>query len=515
VSKSVIPLHLGFDYQARWFWNEALRLFRSEPVLERVAIEAPSPRGFDDIVSHPVRPRDQDVWGIPVGIDGFQAKFHVDQSKVVRVTDLANPDFIGAKTSLLQRLKAADAAAEAEGRNGRFTLITPWRVDPDDLLGQLRGTDGQLRLSVLFDSTSDRSAVGKVRKAWREHLQLADDDGLKRLVKHLRILERDIVATNRELERELEIAGLAAVSTEVVSHPYVDLIHGHVKRGELEFDATTLRLTLTAANLWRSGPEAADGRRSIAIRSRRIGPVHLEDEANNLLDLVPLFHDRALADGVDWDGDVASRIAGFLGAQVQVGQSYRLYLDAHAAITFAAGWQLHRADVTPMQLVAGRLVPWPASGPVPDALLWEVRSQSVGSSAGPDVALALSVTHDIYEEVVGFVAKQLPSVSRVLGLAVPATGPTSVSDGAHADALAAEAVRIVRRNRLSDGRASRVHLFAAGPNGLMFQLGRNGRALGETTVYEFDFENRHRGYAPAITLPLSKETHDHDPLILH
>lgn len=505
MAKAVIALQQGFDYQARWFWNEALRLFRSEPVLERVAIEAPAPRGFDDVVSHPARPRDRDVWGEPVGIDGFQAKFHVDQSKVIRSTDLADPDFIDAKTSLLQRLKAAVAAAEAEGRHGRFTLITPWRIDRADLLGQLCGTDGELRLSVLFDGTTDRSATGKVRKAWREQLELADDDSLKRLVRHLRILERDLVATNRELERELETAGLAPVPLEAVTHPYVDLIHSHVKRGELEFDAKSLRRTLAAAGFWRTAPRPLDARRPLAIRSRRLGAVHLEDEANDLLDLVPLFHDRALADGVDWNGDVAAQIASFLTARVQAGESYRLYLDAHGAIAFDAGWLLHRADVTPMQTTDGRLAAWPSSGVPPDGPLWHIRDQAVGSSGGPDIALALSVTHDVHDEVIAFVAERLPTVSLVLGMATPSIGRTTVRDGAHANALAVEAVQNVRRLRPRDGRPSHIHLFAAGPNGFMFQLGRNGRPLGHTTVYEFDFENPQRGYAPAITIPTLKE----------
>jgi len=502
----VIALHHGFDYQARWFWNEALRLLRSEPVLERVAIEALAPRGFDDIVSHPVRPRDRDVWGELVAIDGFQAKFHVDHSKVIRAADLTDPEFIVAKTSLLERLSAAAAAAEAEGRHGRFTLITPWRLDPADLISELCGADGELRLSVLFDGTSDRSATGKVRKAWREHLGLADDDSLKRLVKHLRILERDLVATNRELERELETAGLAPVPAEAVAHPYVDLIHGHLKRGEVEFDATALRQTLTAAGLWRTGPPALGTRLALAIRSRRQGAVHLEDEADDLLDLVPLFHDRALAHGVDWNGDVAAQIASFLSARVQAGEGYRLYLDAHGAIAYFAGWLLHRADVTPMQTTDGRLIAWPASGAPPTGSLWETREQAIGSSARPDIALALSVTHDVYDEVVGFVAGQLRSVGLVLALSTPSIGRTSVRSGAHANALAAEAVEAVRKRRPRDGRPSRIHVFAAGPNGLMFQLGRNGRPLGPTTVYEFDLENPHQAYAEAITIPTPKET---------
>ena len=39
VSASVTAILRGFDYQARWFWIEALRLFRADPVLQRVVIE--------------------------------------------------------------------------------------------------------------------------------------------------------------------------------------------------------------------------------------------------------------------------------------------------------------------------------------------------------------------------------------------------------------------------------------------------------------------------------------------
>ena len=134
MARAVAVLQQGFDYQARWFWCEALRLLRPQPVLQRVTIEAEGPRGFDDIVSRAATPRDHDVWGKVVGVDGFQAKFHVDHSRVICARDLADPAFIRAKTSLLERLKAAVADAEDQGVHGRFTLVTPWRLDRRDLL---------------------------------------------------------------------------------------------------------------------------------------------------------------------------------------------------------------------------------------------------------------------------------------------------------------------------------------------------------------------------------------------
>jgi len=504
VGNSVVVLHQGFDYQARWFWIEGLRLFRSEPVLERVAIEAPAPRGFDDVVSYPVRPRDRDVWGQPVGIDGFQAKFHADQSRLIRAADLANPLFIGAQTSLLERLRAATAASNSDGRHGRFTLVTPWHVDRNDLLGRILSPAGELRMSVLFDGRALRSESGKLRKFWREHLGLGDDDVLQDLLRHFRILERDVEQTNREIERELEVAGLVPVEAGSVIHPYVDLIHGHVKRGELEFDAATLRKSLTAAGLWHAGPPLPEGHRPVAIRSRRRGVVHLDDETSELLDLIPFFHDRDLASGIDWDGDIAIQVARFLRTSIKVGERYRLYLDSHTSIAFVAGWLLHRADVMPMQNVDGRLLAWPAREPLRDAVRWNWREQGVGSG-GPDVAMALNVAHDIEADVLPFVVETLPQVGTVFLMKMPTVGRTSVRDGAHANALAREAVELVRKHRPHDGRPSRVHVFAAAPNGLVFQLGRNGRPLGPTTIYEFDLDNPHRGYSRAISTPIREE----------
>lgn len=504
MGNSVIALYQGFDYQARWFWIEGLRLLRSKPVLERVAIEAAAPPGFDDVVSYPVIPRDTDAWGHLVGIDGFQAKFHTDQSKAIRATDLSDPAFIRTKTSVLERLRQAVAAADAKGRYGRFTFVTPWRVDRNDLLAQLLGPSGDLRLSVLFRPAGAASETAKLRKTWREHLGLKSDDSLAQLLKHFRILERDLEQTNRELERELEVAGLAPVDEGSATHPYVDLIQGHIKLGELEFDAPALRRSLTAARLWRDDATASDSRRALAIRSRRVGVLHLEDETTDLLDLVPLFHDRDLASGIDWNGDVGRRVAGFLAERVRHGDAYRVYIDAHASVAFAAGWVLHRTDASPMQNVDGRLLHWPSTGAVPPGSLWTRREVATGSS-GPDIALALSVARDVERDVIAYVGKTLPQVGLVVLLNVPRVSRTAVRDGAHANALAAEAIAAARGVMPRDGRTSRVHIFSAAPNALVFQLGRQGRPLGHTTIYEFDLENPHRGYSPAISTPIREE----------
>jgi hypothetical protein len=502
---SVIPILLGFDFQARWFWLEALRLLRRQPALQLVSIEDRDTDGFDDVVSRLVPARSSDVWEQPIAFDAYQAKFHVDHRKSIGWADLGDPEFIGAKRSLLERVRDAAADADRQGERGRFTLVSPWALKSDDPVRKLWATDGNFRRSELFDGTGDRSATGRIRKAWRDHLKV-DDAVLLDLLQRFRVQPRDPDEINRLLEAQLDIAGLEAVPAGCINHPYVDLINAHVRRDERDFDAAALRRSLTNARKWARDPEADDGRHAIAIRSRVLGAVHLEDEAADLLDLVPRFHDRALADGVDWDRDVAPRIVAFARERITAGAKYRLYLDAHASIAFAAGWTLHRADVVPVQSIQGRLVPWPAEGAAPvGALYRDAAPIDVQGSGGPDIAVALGVTLDVLPAVMAQIAASVPSVGRVVQLTVPKPSPTSVVDGAHADALAAEALERIRAASRSDGRESRVHLFPAAPNGLVFQLGRRSRLLGRTTVHEFDFENPQRAYTPGITVPITTE----------
>ena len=46
----------GLDYQARWFWLEAIRLLYEPPAVTHVTLEARAPRAFDDVVSRASRP---------------------------------------------------------------------------------------------------------------------------------------------------------------------------------------------------------------------------------------------------------------------------------------------------------------------------------------------------------------------------------------------------------------------------------------------------------------------------
>lgn len=490
----------GLDYQARWFWLEAARLFRHEPVVRRVALEAIGyAKSFDDVVTVPIR-SDRNAWGQQVDIDLYQAKFKVVHTKRITPADLIDPTFIGAtRWSLLDKLARGQRVMAAAGLAGRYSIVTPWKIDDD--LQAFTTTNGELDLDALFQG-GDGSAPGRIRKPWRDHLGLATDGDLRRVLEPFRLFESSPLQVDRTLEAMLDSVGLSLVPTGGLSHPYVDLAHGFVKGRQREFDEPTLRAILNDAGLWRPATDPLPGH-PLAIRSRRPFAAHLEDEARDLLDLVPLFHARSIATGVDWNSDIAPGIAAFLESRITAGETYRLYLDAHNAIAFAAGWNLAHsgAEVVPMQRTGPALVPWPSAGAVPDEPLWESWEQ-VMPSGGHDIALALGVTHDVRADVEAYVDAHLPAVGRIIGLTVPNPTPTSVRDGAHAFGLAEAVVAHVTRERTLAERGGRLHVFAAAPNALVFFLGRLGRPLGPTTIYEFDFDRRTLGaYTPAITLP--------------
>ena len=108
-------------------------------------------------------------------------------------------------------------------------------------------------------------------------------------------------------------------------------------------------------------------------------------------------------------------------------------------------------------------------------LFWE-EPRTVRLGEGPEVALAVEVTHEVAEDVAIYAKRELPAVGQIVVLTV-AGGPsrTSVRDGIDAHGLAAEIVAKVQPYRRAEDRAHPMHVFAAAPGALIFLLGRARR----------------------------------------
>lgn len=491
---------LGDDYQYRYFWIHAAGLLFPTPHVVRVGMEQAEVRAFDDVVSYFAAPR-SDAHGRSIESCHYQLKFHVDGRDEIRGTDLADPKFIGSKhTSLLQHAYAATGGGEVPRQ---FAMVTTWAIDGSDPLRKLISHRyGEILLAPLLEA-GPRSELGELRTMWQTHLGLTNPDDLGRVLRHLKIRDnRWFEDVDEILDSRLRLAGLTPVDPGQRDHRYSGLALRFIEDRTLLFDADALRRVCDQEGLWASAGE--DVPAQIGIKSFAQSAAPLEDEAD-VLDLVPQFFGRERAEGVDWDRDIGPRLQAFL-TTVASGGRYDLHLDCHASLAYAAGWGLAKtdADVAPVQRLRSTRVVWrstaerePSSAPQ-----WVERVVEVG--AGPDLAVALSATWDVLDDVVLYVKASLPSVGRVLALTVAdGASQASVHGADHAMSLAHQSVASIRRTRSAEERQGQLHLFAATPNGLLFFMGRESRVLGPTTVYEYGFDDARPGdYNPGLSVPI-------------
>ena len=135
---------------------------------------------------------------------------------------------------------------------------------------------------------------------------------------------------------------------------------------------------------------------------------------------------------------------------------------------------------------------------------WSFQREEINPSA-EDIAVTVSLTHDVSTKAVPYIRQALPSVRTILS-AIPATGASAraVTCGRHAFDLAEALAAEIKALREAHGLQGRVHLFVAGPGGFAFYFGQRQIAIGPTTLYELDFEGVQGGsYAPSLSFPVT------------
>lgn len=509
MADAVVARDQGGDYQARFFWLQACRLFQSHTKVARVAYELNRIKSFDDVVvtyKEPISLERGDV----VETDYFQVKFHVSQAGSFTYQSLVDPKFINAtRFSLLQKLHSAQKSSAQNGGGARFILVSPWIAHPDDPLAQLISNNGgEIRLQVLFDGTGTGSKMGKVRFLWRSHLQLSDDNELAAVLRPLRVKQgADSLANISDLlNLHLSLSGMAPVEAGQLVNPYDDLIRKLLAQGQNEFTREQLQEILVRENLWRGVPARAEKSPRIGIRSFMRWAEHMEDETEEMLDFVKHFDNRNIRERTLWNGTILPEVNAFLSKYGRSSKTYHLLLDTHSSIAFAAGYSVEAksgADLVPVQRTRSGRVAWRAeiTAEPPHYPGWLQTEHPCGST-GHDVVVAISVTHDVTEDVDEFVKNELPEVGRIIICKVE-SGPSqsAIFDGTHALMLAQKIAALVKR-RTREERAGVLHIFAAAPNAFMFFLGQTARGFGRCMLYEYDFDSNALGaYSPSIAFP--------------
>ena len=465
------------------------------------------PKGFDDIwveygPGH--EPNAQD--GTPLQREHLQCKWHVAPGTYGHA-DLIDPEFINANArSLLQRAHSAQRTYAPGGTGARFKLVTNWQLDRSDPLGaMINNRSGAIRLERLFRSKTDKSNDGAVRKAWREHLGI-DEDELRVLARTLAFghVSETLDDLRERLDEVFQVVGLLRVPTSQNTLIYDDTVFQWMAQGRLEFDRNAFREACKRQQLL----GRSDNRPNVyGVKSFEHAFDPLEARCDGVLDLVPSFAERYIRDDADWESELYPKLQAFLEMAAQEHSRLRLALDTHTTLAFAAGSVLNIKSgryVELEQRTLGRRV-WSADDVPPDPSwpmlresMHEIRSDQV------DLAVALGITHDISEDVRRYVDMHLDCVGSLLSLK-PTIGSNSqvVAAGRHAFDLVQAATNAVRRARLSTARPGVTHIFVAAPNVFTFFLGQQQPVLGRVRLYEFDFEGVRGGsYSVSLTLPI-------------
>lgn len=474
----------------------------------RVAFEVGNPKSLDDVAVY-YEEGVEDPSGYPLIAEYYQAKFHVDFGGALTWRNLINPAFIHASTySLLQRVHAAQRELAPDGRGCRFILYSPWGLHPcDDLAKYVSPTDGSIRWSQLA-AARPGSRAGRMRRAWREHLGLATDEELECALRTLRF---QVGPTLDELQRQLNVhlrnAGLAPVREDARVNAYDDLYRKLLQAGVKEFSRPELEAVCQREGLWRGRPLFPSDMHRLAIRTFQPYTEGLEDEADAVLCLTDHFDRRYIKDEEQWATTIFPTVSHFLREETRRQRHVSLRLPAHISVAFAVGYCLESktgVSVSYLQPTPYGIKEWK---PTPDGMAidypaWE-RSEEGIESDGSEVAIALSVSHNVFEDVRAYITQNLPGVSRIICYTIsPGPSDTVVGDGNHAKRLAQQLSDDLKGSRTAPERACPLHIFAAAPNGLLFFIGQNLRSFGRCIVYEYDLERNTLGaYAPSLTFP--------------
>lgn len=505
----------GDAFQARQFWLRAARLLDPKSPIVRVGFES-GPRGFDDIwVEYDSNRKPITHNGTRLKREYLQCKWHVTPGAFGYV-DLADPGFINANArSLLQRARDAQMKHAPCGMGVRFKLVSNWSVNHSDpLSAMINNRSGNFRLKRLFGSKTDNSKEGRVRKLWREHLEI-DENELRLLVQTLAFGYASV--TLEELRERLDdvcaVVGLVRTPLSQSSLIYDDVVFQWMAQGRLEFDQKTFREACAQECLL--SQSEVERPTVFGVKSFEHAFDPLENRCEDTLNLVEAFDERYIRNDSDWEFELYPRLQAFLTCAAQKQPRLRLALDAHTTIAFTAGSILNLKagrDVELEQRTLGRRI-WSADDMPIDPAWPELQEFVIDIKAGKsDLAIALGITHCIRDDVQKYVETHVPSVGKLINLQ-PSTGPNAqaVASGRHAFELVQFAKNSIRKARSSQ-RKSKTHIFLAAPNALTFFLGQQLPMLGRVILYEFDFEGGRCGsYSPSLSLPLCSSIEEAQP----
>ena len=510
MSKAVIARQKGDAYQAKFFWLKACDILTDDSA-ERICWEMDDAGGFDDVVLFFKEPRLDKSTGRSYTREYYQVKFHVSHNRAFSCEALTDPSFIGNNTeSLLQRLHSLRQSLGKYQDDALFFIVNTWGLDSNDQIGQILNSDGVILLEKLF-GPGPGSRLGKVRKKWQIHLNLNTEEELQEILRSLRIVHSypGINSIDSHLNDRLRIAGLVLIPANERTNPYEQLVQKLHAEGKNKFTKQELLDICKQEGL--IAPPLPTEVYTIGIRSFAKGAENLHEEVDKILCLLEYFDERQLADGLTWEDHVYPCLCEFADTVLAEKKPIQLHIDSHLVLAFALGYCLdpkYGANISIVQKTRNGKILWqPDSDKLEyDKPQWSWNEHVVERENSTfDIALAVSVTQDVFQDVEYYVSKNLNSVRKIIETSIlPEPTGTSVRDGTHALNLAQRLISGVKQRRSITERTGTIHLFIAAPTAIALFIGQQAKTLGRIKIYEYNFSScEPGGYLPALEFPIN------------
>jgi len=235
MNKSINARQDGDEYQHLYFWYYAMKMFDSDEGIEKIEYESNERKYFEDIVVFYKKGHyPKDYLNNPISKEFIQIKYHVRNADLLNINNLINENYITANKSILERLKELNE--NYNSNDVKYIFLTTHKIDQnDELSGLISNKDGRILLENLFDNTTDRSRMGKVRKKFREHLNCTDDE-LKEILMHFRLKKGYIIDDLIDrINDKLSFYGFEIIDKTSNVNKYTTLIKTWHSKNQTEF----------------------------------------------------------------------------------------------------------------------------------------------------------------------------------------------------------------------------------------------------------------------------------------
>jgi len=470
----------GDDYQHAigWYWAcQAL----DDPDIVSVSIEDAAAGHFDDVVVRHRQGPDQ-YW---------QVKSSNYGSAVVDEAWLLTPVTRSGR-SPLQHFHASWRQFRATRRPFELALLTNRGFDPADAILQLRDLKTEGIDVDALTAAGPRSRAGRERQRWASHLGIDLDE----LADFLRSLSWKSGAAESSWDQQarhlMRLAGLRSDDDAVILGKA--LVRSWVTDGTGPMSRDNIRQAVA-----KTGLLARNGTLVLAVhaidRQPTATPPNVEINLVDLYDGTDAFARVQLRDPADWDAKVgpairnaARELEAYATRRVHVTGSMRLplWFALGRALPDVRGWVLSLDQ---------RTEEWSTDATPEEVTARVVAETHIGN--GPDLAIIISITHDISEDVTRYISQTRRPVGTVLALG-PQSEPGNrvVTSAGWATAWVRSAREQARRAANNAG-TTRAHLYMAAPAALAMMLGHQWNLMPPTTIYE----HLRTGYAPTLTFP--------------